>query len=139
MRLEGTWSQCNPFYCAFRDHNQVFSTVFASSKDLAVGVWTEGAPAVEVGHVHYVSGNYFQGLSIGAAAGRVIVPSDDRGPGASPVAVLSYAYWQGRFGGDLRIIGRKLAVNGYPLENIGVAEKGFGGVFNTSTTDAFIL
>ena len=138
VKLEGMWSESYPFYCAFRDRNQVFSTLFASSKDLAVGMRPEGAPAVEVGHVHYVSGNYFQGLGIGAAAGRVIVPSDDTAPGASPVAVLSYAYWQGRFAGDLKIIGRKLAVNGYPLEIIGVAEKGFGGVFNTATADAFI-
>jgi predicted permease len=138
VKLEGMWTQSYPFYCAIRDHNQLFSAVFASTNHLAVGMRPEGAPAIEVGHVHYVTGNYFQGLGIGAATGRVIVPSDDTAPGASPVAVLSYAYWQRRFAGDVRIIGRKLAVNGYPLEIVGVAEKGFGGLFNGATADAFI-
>jgi len=138
VKLEGTWSQSYPFYCALRDRNQVFVALFASSHHLAVGMRPEGAPAVEVGHVHYVSGNYFQGLGIGAAAGRIIVPSDDTAPATSPIAVLSYTYWQRRFAGDLKIMGRKLAVNGYPLEIVGVAEKGFGGVFNAATADAFI-
>ena len=138
VKLEGGYSDAYPFYCAYRDRNQVFSTVFASSYHLAVGMRPEGAPAVEVGHVHYVSGGYFQALGIGAAAGRVIAPSDDTAPGASPVAVLSYGYWRRRFGGDLKVIGRKLAVNGFPLEIVGIAEKGFGGLFNGQEADAFV-
>jgi len=138
VKLEGMWAQAYPFYCAYRDRTQVFSTVFASSNHLTVGMRPEGASAVEVGHVHYVSGNYFQGLGIGSAAGRVIAPSDDTAPGASPVAVLSYAYWRRRFAGDLKVIGRKLAVNGYPLEIVGITEKGFGGLFNGETADAFV-
>jgi predicted permease len=138
VRFEGMWSQAYPFYCAYRDRNQIFSSVFASSNHLTVGIRPEGAPAVEVGDVHYVSGNYFQGLGIGSAAGRVIAPPDDTAPGASPVTVLSYSYWQRRFAGDLKVIGRKLAVNGYPLEIVGIAEKGFGGLFNGETADAFV-
>jgi predicted permease len=38
----------------------------------------------------------------------------------------------------LKVIGRKLALNGYPLEIAGVTEKGFGGVFNGEQADAFI-
>ena len=138
VKLEGGYSEAYPFYCAYRDRNQVFSSVFASSYHLAVGIRPEGAPAVEVGHVHYVSGSYFQALGIGSAAGRVIAPSDDTAPGGSPVAVLSYGYWRRRFAGDLKVIGRKLAVNGYPLEIVGIAEKGFGGLFNGQEADAFI-
>src|ERR1019366_4535659 len=75
---------------------------------------------------------------IGAAAGRVIAPPDDARPGGSPVAILSYAYWQRRFAGNLNVIGRKLAVNGYPLVIAGIAEKGFGGIFNGQAADAFV-
>jgi predicted permease len=138
VKLEGGYSGAYPFYCAYRDRNQVFSTVFASSYPLAVGMRPEGAPAIEVGHVHYVSGSYFQALGIGSAAGRVIAPSDDTMPGGSPVAVLSYDYWRQRFAGDLKVTGRKLAVNGYPLEIVGIAEKGFGGLFNGEEPDAFV-
>ena len=138
VKLEGLYSGAYPFYCAYRDRNQVFSSMFASSYHLAVGMRPEGAPAVEVGHVHYVSGSYFQTLGIGSAAGRVMAPSDDMAPGGSPVAILSYGYWRRRFAGDLKVIGRKLAVNGYPLEIVGIAEKGFGGLFNGQEADAFI-
>jgi predicted permease len=138
VHVEGVYSSTYPFYCAYRDLNQVFSGVLASSDNLAVGIRPAGAPGVEVGHVEYVSGGYFQILGIGSAAGRVITPSDDAAPGGSPVAVLAYGYWQRRFAGDLRVIGRKLAVNTYPLEIVGIAEKGFGGLFNGNEPDAFI-
>ena len=138
VMLQGGRSGSYAFYCAYRDRNQVFSGVFASSYNLTSGIRPAGAPAVEVGHVQYVSGNYFQELGIGSSAGRVIVPSDDTVPGRSPVAVLSYGYWQRRFAADARVIGWKLAVNGYPLEIAGVAEKGFGGAFNGEQADVFV-
>ncbi|MEP7383788.1 MAG: ABC transporter permease, partial [Gemmatimonadota bacterium] len=46
-----------------------------------------------------VSANFFSVLGVGAARGRVFVPSEDVGELAHPVAVLSHAAWQGRFGG----------------------------------------
>jgi len=138
VKLEGGYSDAYPFYCAYRDHNQVFSGMFASSRNLATGLRPEGAPVVEVGHAQYVSGSYFQTLGIGSAAGRAIAPSDDMTQGGSPIVVLSYSYWRRRFAGDLKVVGRKLAVNGYPLEIVGIAEKGFGGLFNGDEADAFI-
>jgi predicted permease len=138
VKIEGLYNDTYPFFCAYRAMNQVFSGVLASSENLATGIRPDGAPGVEVGHVEYVSGGYFQILGIGSAAGRVITPSDDAAPGVSPVAVLSYRYWQQHFAGDARVIGRKLAVNTYPVEIIGVAEKGFGGLFNGDEPDAFI-
>jgi predicted permease len=138
VKIEGVYSSSYPFFCAYRDLNQVFSGVLASSDNLDAGIRPAGAPGVELGHVEYVSGGYFQILGIGSAAGRVITPSDDSAPGGGPVAVLSYRYWQKRFAGDLRVIGQRLAVNTYPLVIVGVAEKGFGGLFNGSEPDAFV-
>jgi len=138
VSVKGGYSDAYPFYREYRDRNPVFSALFASSYNLGVGIRPEGASAVEVGHVQYVSGNYFDGLGIGAAAGRSIAPSDDIAPGGAPMAVLSYRYWQRRFAGDASVIGRKLAVNGYPLQIAGVAQKGFGGIFNGQEADAFI-
>lgn len=138
VNVEGGRSAAYPFYREYRDHNQVFSGLVASSHPLPAGMRPEGAPAVEVGHVSYVSGNYFQTLGVGAAAGRVLVDSDDLKPGGSQVAVLSYNCWQRSFGGNLKAIGRRIEVNGYPLEIVGIAERGFGGIFNGHTADAFI-
>ena len=138
VKIEGIYSSTYPFFCAYRDLNQVFSGVLASSGNLETGIRPASAPGVELGHVEYVSGGYFQILGIGSAAGRVITPSDDAASGGSPVAVLSYHYWQRRFAEDPHVIGRKLAVNTFPLEIVGVAEKGFGGLFNGDEPDAFI-
>jgi predicted permease len=138
VNVEGGRSGTYPFYREYRDRNQVFSGTLASSRPLTVGVRPEGAPAVEVGHVFYVSGNYFQTLGAGAAAGRVLVGSDDLKPGGSQVVILAYDYWQRRLAGSRSVIGRKYAVNGYPLEVVGIAEKGFGGLFNGHRAEAFI-
>ncbi len=136
--IHGGYSDSYPFFREYGERNQVFSALFASSQHLKVGLRPEGAPAVEVGHVHFVSGSYFQGLGIGAAVGRVIVAADDVRPGGSPVVMLSYDYWQRRFAGDLKVIGRKFAVNGFPLAIAGVAEKGFDGIFPGEVADAFV-
>ena len=138
VNVEGGRSETYPFYREYRDRNQVFSGMFASSHPWTVGVRPEGAPAVEVGQVFFVSGNYFPTLGVNAAAGRVLAEADDQKPGGSQVAILAYDYWQRRLGGGLDVIGRKFAVDGYPLEIVGIAEKGFGGVFNGQRAEAFI-
>src|SRR5208283_1590618 len=91
--IEGGRSGTYPFYREYRDRNQVFSGMFASSHPWTVGVRPEGAPAVEVGQVAFVSGNYFPTLGVNAAAGRVLAEADDLKPGGSQVAVLAYDYW----------------------------------------------
>jgi len=137
VKIEGTYSRTYPFFLAYRDLNQVFDGVLASSDNLGAGLRPAGSRGVEIGKVEYVSGGYFQILGIGAAAGRVITPSDDTA-GGPPVVVLSYRYWQRRFDGDPRVIGQQFSVSNYPLVIAGVAEKGFGGLFNGNEPDAFI-
>lgn len=137
VKIEGSYSRTYPIFRAYRDLNQVFDGVLASSDNLRAGLRPAGSRGVEVGHVEYVSGGYFQILGIGAAAGRVITPSDDTA-GGPPVVVLSYRYWQRRFDGDPRVIGQKFSVNNYPLVIVGVAEKGFGGLFNGDEPDALM-
>ena len=138
VTIEGGGSHSYPFYREFRDRSQSLCRMFASSHPMAEGVQPESAQAVEAGQVSFVSGDYFETLGVAAAAGRLIVNSDDLQVGGSPVVVLSYGYWQRRFAGDLNVIGRKLLVNGYPLEIAGVAEKGFAGLFNGHPADAFL-
>lgn len=137
VNLDGGRSRTYAFYREYRDRNQVFSGLLASSDVITAGLRPEAAPAVETGRVTYVSGNYFETLGVGAAAGRLIVNADDQKPGGSPVAVLSYAYWQ-RFAGAPSVIGRKLTINGYPFEIAGIAERGFYGIFNGQRSDVFV-
>jgi predicted permease len=75
-----------------------------------------------------VSGSYFPVLGVGPALGRVIEPEDDAAPGAGPVVVLSYDFWQAQFAGAADVVGRKVLIGSQPMTVVGVAAAGFRGV-----------
>lgn len=138
VRIKGGRSMTYPFYREYRDRNQVFTGVFAASNTQITGIRPEGSPAVEIGNVQFVSGNYFETLGVGASIGRTLASSDDVVPGGSPVAVLSDPFWRRRFDSDTRVIGRTIAVNGHPLVIIGVAQHAFTGLVNSRPSDIFV-
>ncbi len=70
-----------------------------------------------------VTASIFSTLQARAALGRLIGPDEDK-PGAPPVVVLSYEYWQHHFGGDPHILGTNLRMSDGSAEIIGVAEPG---------------
>jgi predicted permease len=74
-----------------------------------------------------VSGNYFSALGIQAAAGRLLLESDDQANSAC-AAVISYRFWQSAFGGDPSVPGRAVALNGTPCTIVGVTAKDFQGL-----------
>ncbi|HEX6861951.1 MAG TPA: ABC transporter permease, partial [Thermoanaerobaculia bacterium] len=74
-----------------------------------------------------VTGSYFSFFATRPVLGRLLQPADDR-PGAPPVMVLSHRFWVGTLGGDPRVVGRELRVNGTGVTVVGVAEKGFQGM-----------
>ncbi|HET8675194.1 MAG TPA: ABC transporter permease, partial [Blastocatellia bacterium] len=113
-----------PNYRDFRDRNEVFSGLIAY-RFAPLSVSHDGTNERLWGYV--VTGNYFEVLGVGAAVGRVISAEDDQTPGAHPVTVLSYKYWQSRFGGDAGVLGRSLIINGRSFTVIGVAPRGFYG------------
>ncbi len=68
-----------------------------------------------------VTGNYFDVMGLSATHGRVVGPEDD-GEGASPVIVMTDAYWRSAFGGDPGVIGRTVELDGRIATVVGVAE-----------------
>ncbi|PYQ92557.1 MAG: hypothetical protein DMF97_21540, partial [Acidobacteria bacterium] len=75
-----------------------------------------------------VSGNYFTMLGVKPAIGRVFSSEeDDRVYGGHPVVVLSYDYWVRRFARDPDVIGKKIHVNDYPMNIVGVSAAEFRG------------
>jgi len=85
--------------------------------------------ATESLNVELVSGNYFDTLGVKPALGRVFSSTaDDQVWSGSPSIVLSHRFWLERFGGDPKIIGKKILVNNYPMEVVGVSAAGFAGV-----------
>ena len=76
-----------------------------------------------------VSGNYFSMLGVKAALGRVFTSAeDDRVYQGHPVAVLAFDYWVRRFARDPNVIGKKILVNDFPMNVVGVSAAGFTGL-----------
>jgi putative ABC transport system permease protein len=87
---------------------------------------------------NYVTGNYFTGLGIKPALGRLILPSEVKPGSYDPVVVLSYSYWQSRFGANPSIIGKSVRLGGKPMTVVGVAQEGFNGPLVDARVRAFL-
>jgi predicted permease len=86
----------------------------------------------------YVSGNFFDGLGLKPAAGRLFLRSEGEVLGQDPVIVLGYDYWQQRFNGDPNVIGHPITLDGHPMTIVGVTPKDFGGMQGYLTTAAYL-
>jgi len=75
-------------------------------------------------HGQIVSSNFFQTLGIRPYRGRDFVAEDDR-PGAAPVTILSYGFWQRRFGADESVVGKAITLNHQSFTVIGVTPANF--------------
>ncbi|HEY1659874.1 MAG TPA: ABC transporter permease [Candidatus Sulfotelmatobacter sp.] len=126
-------------YKAFRTQTQGFKELAAfQSGGSVIGVRRGGTkqPAESLS-VQYVSGNYFSMFGIGTYAGRTFTDEDDR-KGAEPVAMMSYATWQQKYGCDPAVIGGSFMLNGLPFTVVGVTPPGFYGS-NVSRVSAIWL
>jgi predicted permease len=92
----------------------------------------------EHGVLSRVTGNYFSALGIKPALGRLILPTESQVPGADPVLVLGYAYWQKRFAGDKNVIGKQVQLDNHPVTIIGVTPKDFQGTYAFLNMDGYI-
>jgi len=113
-----------PNYRDIRDRNNVLSGLIAY-RIVPASLGLPGSSQRLWGYL--VSGNYFEVLGVPAARGRLLTRDDDVHPGGHPVAVLSYACWQQRFGADPEIAGRTVKFNGRTFTILGVAQQGFFG------------
>jgi predicted permease len=124
-----------PAFELFQRNNAVFSSVFgyqgAGDLNLSVG------GQAEVAHTEYVTGDYFGGLGIAPAAGRLIVPDDDLA-GVARVAVISFALSEKRFGGPGAAAGQQVLINNLPFQVIGVTPPGFFGADPGMTPDVYV-
>lgn len=113
-----------------RRENKVFSGL-AAYRNLSASLTGETEPVWLQGEI--VSGNYFDVLGVRPFRGRFFLPEEDSTLGAHPVAVLSHALWQSRFGSDPKILGRVIQLNGQGFTVVGLAPPEFKGlsVLNT--------
>ena len=112
-------------YEMFRDLERVQSPFMGIAAHVSFGANLAARGQTENGQGLLVSGSYFSLLGLRPTVGRLITPDDDKAPGESHVVVLSYAYWQRRFGLDPGVVGQPLVVNGQTMTIVGVAPSGF--------------
>jgi len=70
------------------------------------------------------SAELFDVLGVTPLMGRAFRPGDDR-PGAAPITVVSHGFWQQELGGDPDVVGRRVEIDGAPVEVVGVMPRGF--------------
>jgi predicted permease len=112
---------------ALRDRTQSFSGMFAAQSQLDRNNASIAGKAPEELRTRLVSGGYFSVLGATTAVGRPFTAADERGPGSAPYAVISYAFWQRRFGGSLSALDTRIHIAKADLTIIGVAQPHFLG------------
>jgi len=111
-----------PLFKEIRAQNGLFSSVAAFAGPAQLDLSGNGPASIVRGEL--VSGDYFQTLVVRAAVDRTLEPSDEQ-PGAAPVVVLNYGYWQNAFGGATGAIGKTIRLNGVAFTVVGVTEPRF--------------
>jgi len=124
-----------PMFRKYQSSNGVFSRLAAIGGVTQLNMRGNG-PA-RIVRAELVTGGYFDTLKVGAALGRTLDPSDDT-PGASPVGVLGYGYWQGAFGGDCAVVGRTILLNNVPVTIVGVASAAFPNLDPATQRDLWL-
>ncbi|HEX4285447.1 MAG TPA: ABC transporter permease [Terracidiphilus sp.] len=108
-------------YFTFSDHNDTFQSL---------GIWAgqnanvTGIAQPEEVQTALVSGGVLETLAVPPMLGRWF-SSADQDPHGSRTVMLSYGYWQRRFGGDRSVIGRMIQVDALPRQIVGVMPRGF--------------
>jgi predicted permease len=126
------------FFQDFRRKETSFSGIAAvDSTQFSVKASVAGA-AYQTTHVNLVSGSYFSVLGVPVFLGRPIENSDDSAPGAGPVAVASYSWFQRHFNGDASALGKVIRIESHDYTLVGVAKPGFSGVTVGQSADLFI-
>ncbi len=121
----GQYSFAYPEYEYLRDHASGFAAVVAAKSQISARAEIDGAKEPVSGYA--VSGNYFSDLGVKPAIGRGFFPADRRAPGASPVVVLDYRFWEREYHGDRDILGQPIKLNGFAYTIVGVAPREFTG------------
>jgi predicted permease len=123
-RVEGNIALLSyPEYLSYRDKTQAFSGLIAHAK---TPLTLSGNESEKV-HGLLVSDNYFSVLGTQSFLGRSFMPGECQTPGQCPLAVLSYRFWQRRFGSDPTLIGKTLTLNRQRFTVVGITAPDFRG------------
>ena len=128
-----------PFYRQAQQRTDVFSGVAGLlSIPWTVHGFVNASGDIEKMQVQLVTGTYFPVLGVNASLGRVLTETDDQTQGGHPVAVVSYAWWQQRLGGDPSAVGKTINIDNIIYTIVGVAPKEFFGTTVGNAPDLWV-
>jgi putative ABC transport system permease protein len=110
-----------PDYRDWVEQQRVFEKIAALREQPAV---LTGGQLPERVETALISPSAFELLGVKAGLGRTFL-SEEAEPGRNRVALLSYGFWQRRFGGDSGVLGKKAIVDGNSLTIVGVMPRDF--------------
>ncbi len=116
-----TWRLSQANFAAYREQSRSFDSVAAYT---VTGLNLTGFDQPERLQAARVTGDFFKVLGMDPLLGRTFLPEEDA-PGKNNVCVLSYGFWQRRFGGNRDVIGKALALNNVSTEVVGVMPADF--------------
>ena len=117
-----------------RDTRSFARTAEVTERKLAIGTGTD-AREMQVG---VVSASFFGFFDAPPALGRYFTADEDKVPQGASVAVLSWGMWQTQYGGRTDVLGQQLHIGPTVYTVIGVAPKGFVGLWSDQPPVAFI-
>jgi macrolide transport system ATP-binding/permease protein len=133
----GTSSGIFPFgaFELFREKTTLFSSLFAYYPTEKRTLLVKGQAEIAAGE--YVSGDYFHGLELTPAAGRLMVADDDRAGGAL-VTVISSRLSERLFQGASNAVGQTILIDNLLFTVVGVTPPEFFGVDPDASPDFYV-
>jgi predicted permease len=121
-----------------RDKQQVFEGMYAAQSEAErIGASVDGGAPEDI-RERLVTGTYFDVLGVKPLVGRVFSAADDRTEHGAPYAVLSYPFWERRFGRSADVLGKRIRMGKAELTAIGIAPPGFFGENVGDTPDVWV-
>ncbi|MBZ5491972.1 MAG: ABC transporter permease [Acidobacteriia bacterium] len=124
-----------PAFELFQKNDSLFSSIFAYHPAHELDVMAKGQAVIVMGE--YVSGDYFSGLGVRPATGRMIVSGDDQ-VGSPLVAVVSLRFSERHYGGPANAAGQTILINNVPAMVVGVTPPEFFGVDPSTAPDVYL-
>jgi putative ABC transport system permease protein len=123
-----------PTYADVREQNTVFTDVMSFNLAL-IGIGQKGDTRRAFAGI--VSSNYFSVLGVPVARGRAFVPEEETPGHNTPVAIVSYSYWQ-KHDLDPSMLGSQVFINGRAFTIVGIAPKGFVGTMQVLSPEVWL-
>jgi len=123
-----------PTYLDIREQNTVFSDAMSFNLVL-IGLGQKSDTRRAFASI--VSSNYFSVLGVPLARGRAFVPEEETPGHNTPVAIVSYSYWQ-KHDLDPSVLGSQLFINGRSFTIVGITPKGFVGTLRVFSPEVWL-